>query len=262
MSVYNIDWLTNKFDNGEHLRFLFFWGHTNKNKDDKSISKIIFSQWYDSPFTVDGITYLTTEHWMMSWKASLFGDKTVFDKIIQVTKPAEAKELGRQVRNFDEIVWNKRRFEIVKLGNIHKFNQNPELLKCLLGTGDQILVEASPVDSIWGIGLAQGDAMIENPYAWNGQNLLGFALMEVRDFFNEFGHFDYMDAEILPPWKKYPGVGSLSMHWRMGGGEDYIMQFGKAYDRLSQREKTIFDLSYPAMGEWAGYYEGDWWVLK
>jgi len=257
---YNIEWLINKFDNGVELRFIFFWGHTNSHKDQKeTVGRFIFSQWFQSPFVVDGIVYPTTEHWMMAWKASMFADKTTFDKIIRSSKPGEAKELGRQVRNFDEIVWDKRKFDVVKIGTIHKFNQNPELLKYLLATGDQILCEASPVDSIWGIGLSHDSKMIEDPYTWNGKNLLGFALMEVRDFFNAFGRFDYMDSKLLPPWKVYPAIDPLDMHWRMGAGEQYVLEFGEAFERLNEREKTIYELSYPAMGDWAGYYDGAWW---
>ena len=148
------------------------------------------------------------------------------------------------------------------MGNIHKFNQNAELLKYLLTTGDQILCEASPVDSIWGIGLEENSDMIENPYTWKGQNLLGFALMEVRDFFREFGRFDYVDASVLPPWKMYPGIAPLDMHWRMGQGEDYISKSSEAHRELTQRDRMIYELSYPAMGDWTGYHEGDWWIVK
>lgn len=119
---------------------------------------------------------------MMAQKALLFNDQKMFEKIIACNKPAEAKELGRYVTGFDEQVWNESKYEIVKNGNIHKFNQNAALLNYLLNTGDRVLVEASPVDRIWGIGLAQDDEDITNIYTWRGENLLGFALMEVRDF--------------------------------------------------------------------------------
>ena len=93
---------------------------------------------------------------------------------------AEAKKLGRQVRNFDQLLWEEKRYEIVKIGNYHKFSQDEHLATFLKQTGDRILVEASPYDNIWGIGLSADAQGIENPHNWKGLNLLGFALMEVR----------------------------------------------------------------------------------
>ena len=180
---YNINWLKEKFERGDTLKYIFFWGHTNKFNEE--VGKFCFSQWFESPFTVDNITYKTAEHWMMAQKALLFNDKNIFDKIINCDKPGEAKDLGRQVLGYDEQTWNNRKFEIVKLGNIHKFNQHPKLADFLLKTDNRILVEASPVDTIWGIGLSPDSNEIENIYAWRGQNLLGFALMAARDFLKE-----------------------------------------------------------------------------
>lgn len=177
---YDINWLIEKFESGDALKFIYFWGHTNKRNE--PAGKFCFSQWFESPFSVDGITYKTAEHWMMAHKALLFGDKMMFEKIIACNKPGEAKALGRKVRNYDDDIWNARKFDIVKLGNIHKFNQHPILADYLLKTNDRILVEASPTDAIWGIGLSQDSEDIDNIYAWRGQNLLGFVLMEVRDF--------------------------------------------------------------------------------
>ena len=65
--------------------------------------------------------------------------------------------------------------------NLLKFSQNQNFKDFLLSTGDKILVEASPYDRIWGIGMLETDNRAENPLLWNGENLLGFALMEVRD---------------------------------------------------------------------------------
>jgi ribA/ribD-fused uncharacterized protein len=160
-------------------KFLFFWGH-QPNKDG-SISKTCFSQWWLSPFEVEGITYKTAEHWMMAKKAVLFNDNAVLEKIIASNSPAEAKKLGREVKNYNETLWLAARFEIVKEGNYYKFNQNPELKTFLLNTKDRVIVEASPVDAIWGIGMASDDKNVMNPGKWKGLNLLGFALMEVRD---------------------------------------------------------------------------------
>ncbi|QXP61079.1 NADAR family protein [Olleya sp. HaHaR_3_96] len=160
-------------------QYLLFWGH-QRNKEG-SISKSCFSQWWTSNFVVEGVTYLTAEHFMMAKKAKLFKDDVVLDKIIACKTPEEAKKLGRQVKNYDQKTWEDSRFEIVKLANYFKFTQNLQLKEFLIETKTSILVEASPVDSIWGIGLAAEDKNAQNPKEWKGLNLLGFALMEVRD---------------------------------------------------------------------------------
>jgi|SRR5690554_480562 len=192
---YSIEWLINRLENGDSLKFLYFWG--NKKKHDHDIGRFCFSQWFESPFIVNGVTYMTAEHWMMAQKALLFDNKSIYYKIINSIKPSEAKELGRQVIGFDENIWLKNRYEIVRLGNIHKFNQNRELGEYLLNTGHRILVEASPVDTIWGIGLTKDSKDIDNIYAWRGLNLLGFALMETRDFFNDYGFSTDLKNDLL-----------------------------------------------------------------
>lgn len=164
---------------GNRNKFLFFWGH--QPSKDGNITKTCFSQWWLSAFTVEGITYPTAEHWMMAKKAILFKDDKILEKILQAKSPAEAKKLGRQVKNYQDEVWLANRYEIVKEGNSHKFSQNEALKDFLLNTTDRVLVEASPVDSVWGIGMAADHKDIENPEKWKGLNLLGFALMEVRD---------------------------------------------------------------------------------
>ncbi|KAF2331198.1 NADAR family protein [Flavobacterium ginsenosidimutans] len=160
-------------------KFLFFWGH----QPDKSgkITKTCFSQWWLSSFKVDKVTYKTAEHWMMAKKAELFQDQEILEKILEADSPAEAKKLGREVRNYDDKVWLENRYEIVKEGNYHKFSQNADLKTFLLNTKERVIVEASPVDPIWGIGMASDHKDVLNPKAWKGLNLLGFALMEVRD---------------------------------------------------------------------------------
>lgn len=86
---------------------------------------------------------------------------------------------------FDEAIWLEKRYELVKAGNIHKFGQHAKLKDFLLSTADRVLVEASPTDAIWGIGLPSHASEVENPYHWRGLNLLGFALMETRDYLQE-----------------------------------------------------------------------------
>jgi ribA/ribD-fused uncharacterized protein len=250
--TYNLNWLTNKFDTGEPLKFLFFWGHSNTSKE--QVGKSCFSQWFELPFTVDGLTYKTTEHWMMANKALLFSDIKTYKKILIANSPGEAKELGRQVLGFDEIIWKANRFEIVVTGNIHKFNQNIKYADYLLNTKDRVLVEASPVDKIWGIGLQESSENIDNPYFWCGENLLGFALMEVRYFLTEYGYFDNLKNIITPPWKAYPNIDPMDLFWRMGNGEDLISKFSQYFSKLTDRDKLIFKLTNPTPYVWRNFY--------
>lgn len=162
---------------GVRPKYLCFWGHTPKGD---SPGPWVFSQWFESPFEVDGNRYATAEHWMMAGKAQLFGDTETREKILAARTPGEAKTLGRTVQGFDESTWQARRFEIVVEGNVHKFSGDPALHGYILGTTQRVLVEASPVDRIWGIGLAADDDDATQPDRWQGLNLLGFALMEAR----------------------------------------------------------------------------------
>ena len=164
---------------GKPIKFLLFWGH--QPSKDGSMTSSCFSQWWPSIFEDKGVIYKTAEQYMMAEKARLFGDLTIYQKIMDCKSPAAAKKLGRQVKNFKQDIWEKRRFEIVKRGNYLKFSQNSELKTYLLQTKMRILVEASPVDKIWGIGLAADHNDAQHPMKWRGLNLLGFALMEVRD---------------------------------------------------------------------------------
>lgn len=191
---YDLEWLISSIEDGNIHKYIFFWGHTKDRS--KEVRNFAFSQWYESPFMVGNDIYKTSEHWMMAQKAALFENHQIFDKIISCDKPGEAKELGRRVMGFDESIWKQKRRNIVRLGNIHKFNQNRELGEYLLKTGDRILVEASPVDTVWGVGLAADNEDIQSVYQWQGLNLLGFVLMEVRDFLSEFGFFDSHEIDI------------------------------------------------------------------
>jgi len=118
---------------------------------------------------------------MMAEKARLFKDEEMLEKILKAATPAEAKKLGRKVKNFDHQTWSAQCYDIVRDGNVHKFGQNADLKSYLLGTGERVLVEASPYDAIWGIGMAKSDPNITFPNKWKGANLLGFALMESRN---------------------------------------------------------------------------------
>ncbi|MEY9845112.1 NADAR family protein [Streptacidiphilus sp. MAP5-3] len=164
---------------GARPKWLMFWGH--RPQKDGSVGPGSLSQWWPCRFTVDGVEYRSAEHWMMAAKARLFGDEASVPAILAARTPAEAKVLGRKVSGFDEERWAAGRFELVVQGNIAKFGQDEALRAYLLGTGNRVLVEASPVDRVWGIGLAATDDAANAPDRWRGLNLLGFALMEARE---------------------------------------------------------------------------------
>lgn len=163
---------------GAQPKYIFFWGH--RPQKDGSIGKGCFSQWWPSPFEVEGVEYASAEHYMMAEKARLFGDEVSRSAILRAATPAEAKKLGAQASGFVEETWRQHRFDIVVAGNLARFTQNADLGEFLRNTGERVLVEASPVDRIWGIGLAEDDPRCQRPEQWQGLNLLGFALMEVR----------------------------------------------------------------------------------
>ncbi len=170
-----------KFQKKENIEFLFFWGHTVKEE----ITKVCFSQWFPFKFEEEGIEYKTAEHYMMAGKAKLFNDDKILEEILKSETPNQAKSLGRKVKNFDSKIWDEQKYEIVKRANFLKFSQNQKFKDFLLSTNNKILVEASPYDTVWGIGMLETDSKAQNPSLWNGENFLGFALMEVRDLLKE-----------------------------------------------------------------------------
>lgn len=179
---YKLNNIKERFDNGENLEYLFFWGHqTQKGVVDQSC----LSQWYPSEFEDDGVVFSTAEHFMMAGKSELFKDMETWEEIVESKDPKDAKGLGRKIKNFDSKLWDTEKYNIVKNGNILKFRQHKKLKDFLLSTGNQILVEASPYDTIWGIGMLKSHPDVTDPYKWKGENLLGFALMEVRDKLRE-----------------------------------------------------------------------------
>jgi ribA/ribD-fused uncharacterized protein len=163
---------------GRRVKYLLFWGH--QPRSDGSAGRGCLSQWWPSAFTVDGVRYATAEHWMMAGKARLFGDEKALERALRAPHPKAAKAVGRSVRGFDDEVWRAHRFDLVVRGSVAKFEQNPEPRRFLLGTANRVLVEASPMDRVWGIGLAADNPRAEDPAGWRGLNLLGFALMEAR----------------------------------------------------------------------------------
>ncbi|MGN0788638.1 MAG: NADAR family protein [Christensenellales bacterium] len=175
---YNKQSIIQRYRQGEELNLLFFWGH---DKDTWRVGKTCLSQWYAVDFEVDGVKYHTAEQWMMAQKAILMDDLATYGEIMKADNPRDCKSLGRKVKGFDDKLWDSKKYDIICQGNYAKFSQNPQLKEFLISTGDAILVEASPYDSIWGVKMSADDPQINNPQNWQGENLLGFALMEVRD---------------------------------------------------------------------------------
>lgn len=160
-----------KFDYTVRDNYLLFWnGH--------------FSNWYPATFSVDNITFNCAEQYMMYMKAKTFGDAVSADLILQAKDPMVQKKLGRSVANFNEAEWDKVKENIVFNACFAKYSQNSDLFTELVNTKELILVEASPYDKIWGIGMAADHPDATNESKWQGQNLLGKALMKVRGILN------------------------------------------------------------------------------
>ncbi|TKJ84826.1 DUF1768 domain-containing protein [Paenibacillus sp. CFBP13512] len=151
-------------------RFLFFYRDASP-----------FSQWYPASFELEGQQFTSAEQYMMYGKAQLFGDRDIAARILQADHPRQQKALGRQIQRFDDELWNREAKNIVYRGNHAKFTQNPELLLVLLATAGQTLVEASPTDRIWGIGLSEDDPRIHQRATWRGTNWLGEVLTQLRE---------------------------------------------------------------------------------
>jgi ribA/ribD-fused uncharacterized protein len=179
MTVDSVEQLCRAIEQGASPKYLAFWGHSPRR--DGAIGSSSLSQWWPATFVVDGVEFASAEHYMMWRKAMLFEDAATAAKILGVGHPAQAKKLGRQIRGFDENMWERARFDIVVAGSVAKFGQDDALREYLVGTGARVLVEASPVDRIWGIGMAADDPGVPDPMRWKGLNLLGFALMRARD---------------------------------------------------------------------------------
>lgn len=190
MSVYRVwdkNYLIKLGENRPEL--LLFYGH----RVTKTVTETCLSQWYPCQFEVDGVTYTSAEQYMMAEKAKLFGDEEIRAEILNTDDPRMCKALGRKVKNFDKAVWDKNKEDIVRNGNFEKFMQNDTLRNFLLSTGEKVLVEASPTDRAWGIGMGKNNPDVLNPQKWRGQNLLGFTLMAVRKdmaILDMYGEFD------------------------------------------------------------------------
>jgi ribA/ribD-fused uncharacterized protein len=159
---------------------VLFWRVDQKNA--------YLCNWYRSPLKVvvgvgedsQSIEFSTVEQYIMHAKAELFGDSTSADKILRCHDPSKVKKLGRRVRNFKESTWSRQRRPILLRALRAKFSQNPELARRLVATGEKPIAEASPSDTIFGIGWAPDAPQAQDPDLWKGQNILGEALMTVR----------------------------------------------------------------------------------
>lgn len=152
-------------------KYVFFWNG-------------VFSQWYPSKFVIEGVEYNCCEQYMMAQKALLFNDLESHKMIMYSKSPDEQKGFGRRVKGFDKDKWEAVCKEIVFDANMAKFTQNPKMLEELMDTEDLEIVEASPYDKIWGIGLHETDPKVLDKSQWQGTNWLGEAIMQVRDVIN------------------------------------------------------------------------------
>jgi ribA/ribD-fused uncharacterized protein len=148
--------------------FTFFWNGP-------------FSQWYPSPFKIGDFYFNCAEQYMMAEKAKLFADDDAWRAIMKARDPKTQKALGRKVKRFNETLWNLHARTIVTIGSTAKYTQNQDLLKLLLDTAPTTLVEASPYDRIWGIGLDEHDTRAYSRETWLGTNWLGEILTNVRN---------------------------------------------------------------------------------
>ncbi|WP_040283587.1 NADAR family protein [Tessaracoccus massiliensis] len=163
---------------GHRPDVLFFWGHRPDMQG--QVDRCCLSENYVAPFEADGERFPTVEHYIAWRKATLFGDGHAAERILQAEAPNKAKAIGRSVKPFHDDQWQPRRLEIAVAGNVAKFAAHPALAEYLLQTGTRVLAEASPIDRVWGIGLAADHAHAKAPERWPGLNIMGFALMEAR----------------------------------------------------------------------------------
>lgn len=178
--------LKSAIDHQQPPDFIFFWGARAKGT---GVTKACLSNWYRCDIVYEGHTFSNSEQLMMYFKAQLFKDLKTADRIKAETDPKAVKALGRQVMGFNNAIWEARRFDIMVRVNHLKFNQNAKLKTFLtVGTVDAVLVEASPFDRIWGIGMKDTEYGVQDPTMWKGHNLLGFALMAVRKALREVNH--------------------------------------------------------------------------
>ena len=189
---YNILNLQSKEDSTKEYAFFLL-----RRDEEKKLPSDCFNRWYESKFSIETREYWCAEQYVLAQKACIFEDAETFKNVLAAKSTHQISDLVRQVKNFDKVKWNQIAIPVLIYANYQKFIQDHSLLKNLLDTGDQILVQASPNDCIWGNGLSEDDPSAKNPNAWRGQNLLGFALMTVREELRRVcANYDKVD------WKK------------------------------------------------------------
>ena len=179
VGIYDLESLRRDEAAGNHHKFTFFW--KPEKEADGSLGPGCLGQWWPSRFTIGGVEYRGAEQWMMAEKARMFGDGKMLEAILATDSPKAMKAFGRAVRGFQKDVWEARCYGLVLEGNLAKFSQDAGLREYLLSTGRRVLVEASPLDRIWGIGMGKNNPDAGDPMKWRGRNLLGFALTEAKD---------------------------------------------------------------------------------
>lgn len=168
----DIDWII--ANHTPDTKYTYFWNQTAPDP------RACFNQWHPSKFSHKGFMFSNAEQAMMADKAAMFNDFGTLAEIFNCPSPRAVKALGRQVHGYVDAKWAAERLQRVVYINVSKFTQNPIMKAALLATGSSILVEASPEDTIWGIGLTESDPRAADPNTWLGTNLLGTALMQVR----------------------------------------------------------------------------------
>lgn len=170
------------------MNYHFFWGGP-------------FSNWYQASFTYNDIEFSNTEQFMMYYKAKFFLDDEKAKEILKTRDARKIKRLGREVANFKKEAWEAVARQIVYIGNLQKYTQNENLKQLLLDTDDAVLVEASPYDTIWGIGLSEEDPLRVDPNNWKGSNWLGQILTEIKKDLKQNDHFIKSKNWDTLPWR-------------------------------------------------------------
>ncbi len=178
---YSKAWLCQNSAEDKAQEIYMFWTPLPEESETEDISKACFSPLWMQEFVSGISTYSCVEQFVTAQMAELFGDKTVREEIMKCDDPRWIKALGRRCEGFNAEIWDMVKYTVMLNGNWYKFSQNKRLRDFLLSTGDRVLVYASPYDNVWGSMFAEGDDKANFPENWEGRNLLGFALMEVRD---------------------------------------------------------------------------------
>lgn len=169
----NVEEVLKRYDDGRQLKFEIFYDGD-------------FAQFEKSNFTIKNVNYFCVEHYLLASRAILFNDKEMLEKIMESKSIRQAKIFGKNIRNFNQEVWDKHKLNMSYVSNLCKFQQDEVLKFKLLETENSILVNADVYDDVWGIGKKITDLDIRNPHSWRGENYLGFILMKIReDFKNE-----------------------------------------------------------------------------